>query len=121
MLPRGGIVVCDAYNHRIQALENDGGFRWMLPEDITWADTTRGHFDVATAVTVDSQGSIYVADFFNHRIQKIDSEGGFLLSFGARGDRLGQFDHPTDIAIDENDNIYVVDFGNDRIQKFSKN
>lgn len=121
VLPGGGVVVGDAYNHRIQVFENDDGFQWMLPKDITWADTTRGHFNVAAAVTVDSEGSIYVADFFNHRIQKLDSEGEFLLTFGAKGNDLGQFEHPTDFAIDGEGNIYVVDFGNDRIQKFSKN
>lgn len=118
VFPDGGFVVADAYNHRIQAFSADGTFSWMLPDDINWADTERGHFNVATSVQVGPTADIVVADFYNHRIQVISREGKFLFSFGSKGSDAGKFDRPVDIAFDDEGHLYVVDFGNDRIQRF---
>ncbi len=118
LFPEGGFVVGDAYNHRIQAFGADGIFRWMLPEDINWADTTQGRFNVATSVAVGPENDIYVADFYNHRIQIISEDGRFISAFGSRGSGPGQFERPVDMAFDTDGNLYVVDFGNDRIQQF---
>jgi len=118
VFPDGGFVVADAYNHRIQAFDADGRFSWMLPDDMNWADTAAGHFNVATSVQVSPTSDIVVADFYNHRIQVISSEGEFLFMFGSKGAGDGQFDRPIDAAFDGDGNLYVVDFGNDRIQKF---
>ncbi len=112
------IFVSDAGNNRIQAFGADGAFRWMIPEDINWADTTSGRFNVATSVTVGPENNIYVADFYNHRIQIISEEGQFVSTFGTQGSGNGQFDRPSDLAFDADGNLYVLDFGNDRIQKF---
>ena len=118
LFPDGGFVVGDAYNHRIQAFDADGAFRWMIPDDINWADSTQGRFNVATSVTVGPENHIYVADFYNHRIQIIGADGQFVSAFGSQGSGRGQFERPTDMAFDADGNLYVVDFGNDRIQKF---
>lgn len=69
-------------------------------------------------MTVSPAGDIFVADFYNHRVQKFTRAGKFLLAFGSKGSDPGQFDRPTDIAVDNTGNVYVVDFGNNRIQKF---
>jgi len=70
-------------------------------------------------ITVDSNGTVYVADTGNHRIQKFDSEGTFLSQWGGYGADAGQFDTPIGIAMDKDTNVYVVDSKNYRIQKFS--
>lgn len=70
-------------------------------------------------MTADPKGQVFVADFYNHRIQKFTAEGKFLAAFGERGSQPGQFDRPTDMAVDSDGNVYVVDFGNQRIQKFA--
>ena len=90
----------------------------MMPEDINWADTTQGRFNVATSVAVGPENFVYVADFYNHRIQIIGDDGQFVSAFGSQGSGDGQFERPTDMAFDADGNLYVVDFGNDRIQKF---
>ena len=72
----------------------------------------------ATPPTVGPEGNIFVADFYNHRVQKFTSEGKFLVSIGSEGKEPGQLNFPTDVAIDNEGNVYVVDFGNNRIRKF---
>lgn len=63
-------------------------------------------------------GNVYVADTWNHRVQKFDSDGNFLLKWGTKGYGDGQFHYPRGIAVDGLGNVYVVDAGNYRIQKF---
>lgn len=115
----GHLVVADAYNNRIQVLRPDGEVVWALPDTTTEAGASPGHFNVATAVAVEPDGRIYVADFFNHRIQVFTVEGQFVGSFGVQGTGDGQFERPTDLAFDADGDLYVVDFGNDRVQRFA--
>ncbi len=43
---------------------------------------SRGQFQYPCGVTVDGEGSILVADCWNHRIQKLTTKGQFLTSVG---------------------------------------
>jgi len=80
-----------------------------------------GEFEMPSGIVIDSQGNIYMTDTDNHRIQKFDSNGNFLLQWGSQGIENGQFNSPQGIAIDFQDNIYIADTLNHRIQKFDKN
>ena len=54
-----------------------------------------------------------------HRVQKLDSDGNFLASWGGEGTSDGKLTYPRDIAVDAaNGTAYVVDSNNDRIEKF---
>lgn len=68
-------------------------------------------------VAYDSEGNIYVAKYYD-TVEKYDSDGDFVLSWGGYGFSNGKFDYTFAIAIDSNDNIYVSDYLNDRVQKF---
>lgn len=119
LLPDGGFVVADAYNHRIKRYDADGSLAWMRPENQNWADSTKGTFNVATAVATGPEGHIFVADFYNHRIQEFTPSGQFVRVFGEKGTGNGQFERPVDLAFDAEGRLYVVDFGNDRVQVFA--
>ncbi len=73
----------------------------------------------ATAVHTGPDGHIFVADFYNHRIQKFSPAGTFLVAFGHHGSGPSAFERPADVTADEDGNVYVVDFGNERVQKFA--
>lgn len=79
-----------------------------------------------TEVALDSQGNIYVIDGGNHRVQKFDKDGNFLLMWGSNGAGDGQFlfnvppAHYGSIAVDKDDYVYVTDRHN-RVQKFDDN
>ncbi len=78
----------------------------------------RGQFMEPRSLAVQSNGDIYVADFRNHRIQKFDPEGRWLLMWGETGNGPGQFKDICDVAVDDQ-GVYVVDTFNNRVQKFT--
>ena len=64
---------------------------------------------------------LYVADTYNHCVQKLTSSGKFLHKFGQQGSDQGQFNRPKAVIIDSNNKLIVSDCGNYRIQIFNEN
>jgi DNA-binding beta-propeller fold protein YncE len=77
------------------------------------------YFFLPTDIAINENGSVYVADTYNHRIQKFTSDGFFIKAWGQRGNGEGEFDYPYGIAIDTTNSVYVADNYNHRIQKFN--
>lgn len=82
-------------------------------------------FKSPTGVTVAADGTLYVADFGNHRIRKI-SNG--MVSTYAGNDTAGlanghgilaQFESPYHVGLDENGNLYILDQDVSVIRKIS--
>ena len=63
---------------------------------------------------------MYIADFGNHRIQKLTTGGKFLHKFGKEGSGQGQFKNPWDVVVDSKNRVSVSDGGNNRVQVFSQ-
>ena len=63
---------------------------------------------------------MYVADFGNHRVQKLTSRGEFLHKLGQQGSGQGQFTYPIAVIVDSNNRLIVSDYGNHRIQIFNE-
>ena len=66
-----------------------------------------------------SDGSVYVSDPYNNRIQKFTSEGVFVSQWGTDGEGDGSFFKPCGVAVASDGSVYVADSDNHRIQKFS--
>jgi DNA-binding beta-propeller fold protein YncE len=79
--------------------------------------TDYGQLDFPRGMTVDSAGSILIADTNNGRLQKFSSDGVFLSVIGRKGEGQGEFREPSGMAVDSGGNIYVADTGNRRVQK----
>ncbi|MBA3530748.1 MAG: TIGR03663 family protein, partial [Ardenticatenales bacterium] len=71
-------------------------------------------------VAVDDQGTVYVTDTGNKRIQAFGPEGEFLGQFGGPGAALGQLAEPVGIAVAPDGTIWVADTWNRRIQSFAR-
>jgi tripartite motif-containing protein 71 len=114
------VYVYDEDNDRIQKFDSDGNFiaKWGEYGDeggqfySPCGSCTRG-------MDYDSQGNIYITDPGNYRIQKFDSNGNFLSSFGSYGSGDNQFNsYFFGLAVDSEDNVFVAYTYRHKIKKF---
>ena len=121
--PQGNVWVSDARD-RFHIVASDGTFLEVWGAEgsgegqfeFTSSDASvyRGYGDVAFA----PDGTFYVADTGNSRIQRFAPDRAFLTSWGSKGTGDGQFLAPSGIAIGPDGTIYVSDEGRDDIQRF---
>ncbi len=78
---------------------------------------TEGYCNDPEAITVDSEGNIYIVAGNSH-IQKFNSKGEFITRFGSSSNNSGGLGDPTGIAVDFEGNIYIADTGKGCIKKF---
>lgn len=74
----------------------------------------------------DSSDNLYIADRFNHRIQKLAPNASVATTVagqatGVLGAANTHLNEPTNIQLDQNGNLYVVDMKNHRVQFWLKN
>lgn len=81
--------------------------------------TEDGRFNQPSAIVIDANDYLYVADSGSHLIQKFDSNGNFILSWGSEIE--DEFDAPAGLAIDTLNNFYVADKNRSTVQKFEMN
>ena len=121
----GSIYVADSRNHRIQHLRADGSVIdvWGTFADIAQTQAPGGTFYEPWGVAVGADGSVYVTDTWNHRVQKFDANGNFLTMWGYFGqaENPDAFWGPRGIYVDQQNQVFVADTGNKRIVVFDSN
>ncbi|MCZ1014464.1 RICIN domain-containing protein [Streptomyces noursei] len=127
----GNIYIADVGNHRVRKVTADGKI-------CTFAGSGTGGFSgdgvLATAaqlkdpigLVVDSAGVLYVAEYNNHRVRKITTDGKIstvvgtgVAGFGGDGGPAvsAQLKNPYGLAVDGAGALYVADAANHRIRK----
>ncbi|MEN8172267.1 MAG: flippase activity-associated protein Agl23 [Chloroflexota bacterium] len=87
--------------------------------------SSSGEFNMPRDLAFAPDGSIYVADTGNHRVQHLSPDGDTLEIWGSFADSAvgsapgGTFYEPWGIAVGPEGNVYVTDTWNHRVQKFS--
>ncbi|MEJ0021441.1 MAG: 6-bladed beta-propeller [Candidatus Doudnabacteria bacterium] len=152
----GNFYVADSFSDRIQKFDPSGHFLftfgWGVQDganqfeictsgcQVGLAGSGDGQFNLPQGITTDTLGNIYVSDAgnLNSRIEKFDSGGHFLSTFGwgvqdganqfeictsgcqggIVGSGDGQFNNSQAMVFDSFGNLYVADNGNTRIEKF---
>lgn len=124
----GNIYVADAGNNKIKKITTFGVvFTLAGTGEYGHEDgvTHMAKFDYPTGIDLDSQGNVFVADYYNNKIRKITPEGIVCTvagsSFGyADGSALeAQFAYPTSVVVDAFGNLFVTDNRNHKIRKIS--
>ena len=77
-----------------------------------------GHFSHPQFIAVSDDGTIYVSDLGNKRVQKFSDTGEFISEWGKSGRQPGEFHYPSGIDVSD-DFVFVADRDLNRIQKFS--
>ena len=123
----GNIYVADAgESNRIRKINVEGGVMTLAGGAEGFADGAgaAAQFHTPSALAIDAQGNLYVADTGNNRIRKVTPEGAVttLAGDGVAGSRDGaahqaQFNAPIGVAVEASgERVYVADTYNDRIR-----
>ena len=120
----GSIFVADSNNNRIQQFSQTGELlnSWGVYASIHEGEAPGGTLNQPWGVVTGKDGSVYVVDTFNHRIQKFSSNGQFIKTLGifAQGTGPDSIWGPRGIAVDLNGNVVIADTGNKRVVIYDK-
>ncbi|NWF64604.1 MAG: SMP-30/gluconolactonase/LRE family protein [Chloroflexi bacterium] len=118
----GTVYVADSRNHRILHLDLQGNIlhEWGAFADGVSTPIGEGTFNEPWGIAVGPDGSVYVADTWNHRIEKFTADGRFVKTWGSfgQGETPDSFYGPRGLAVDAEGRVYVTDTGNKRIVVF---
>ena len=120
----GTLYLADSRNHRILHLDTDGTVidQWGIFADGVSQPVGDGTMNEPWGVAVGPDGSVYVTDTWNHRIEKFTADGEFITAWGVfgQGETPSSFYGPRGLAVDSKGRVYVTDTGNKRIVVFDK-
>jgi len=126
--PLGNIYIADRNNNVIRKVDTSGIITTIAGNGTSGYSGDGGVADSAQlkspyGVEIDAQGNIYIADYLNQRIRKVDTSG-IITTFaggGAGGDSisatLAQLSFLTDVEVDAQGNVYIAEKNAYRIRK----
>jgi sugar lactone lactonase YvrE len=125
----GTVYVADTYNNRIRKISSSGVVSTFAGSGTAaFADGTgtNASFNLPFGLAIATDGTLYVADSYNHRIRKITTGGvvGTIAGSGTAGfaDGTGtnaRFNRPYGIAVATDGTVYVGDALTHRIRKIT--
>jgi DNA-binding beta-propeller fold protein YncE len=126
--PDGTFYVADSGNHRIVHFDADGRFlnafgTYGASDYATQIMAPEGHLNEPWGLAVGPDGSVYVADTWNNRIQKFSATGQFVTMWGQFGAAESRYHFwgPRGVAVDQQGRVFVTDTGNKRVVIFDSN
>lgn len=112
----GDLLITDADAGQVVRVGPDG----LEVARVGRRGTEQSEFNTPTAVVEAPDGTIWVLDTFNFRIQQLDPELRFISEFGRHGDGSGHFALAKGLAVDPDGHLYVTDARFDAVQVFDE-
>ena len=131
----GNLYFCDANNHVIRKVDSNGIISTFAgtPESSGYSGdggaATSAQLSNPLGVALDSDGNIYISEYNNNRIRKVNTDGNISTIAGTgesgySGDggaaTSASLNSPAGLALDKSDNLYFCDVQNHAIRKVWK-
>ena len=127
----GNIYVADYTNNRVFKISPSGIMTTVAGTGLPGYSGDNGIATAATLlspndVKVDGIGNLYIADYSNDRVRKVDTSGIITTIVGTRtvgynGDNINadsaELNRPLCVATDGSENLYISDTYNQRVRK----
>jgi sugar lactone lactonase YvrE len=127
----GNVIFADTNHQRVRSVDASGTIRTIVGTGVAGFTGDNGPANAAqvsspTGLELDAAGNLYVADFGNNRIRRVDTAGNITTVAGTgtgdfNGDGLAatatDFFNPTDVAFDSAGNMVVADMRNHRVRR----
>jgi cysteine-rich repeat protein len=122
----GRVYIADSYNHRIRRVNLDGKIETVAGTGSSGYSgdngvATNATLNVPSGVAVDSSNQLYIADTFNKRIRRINSNGDIVAIAGAalavdKTALAAKLNYPGAVTY-RNGQLFIADSINHRIQR----
>lgn len=121
------LYVADSNNHLIRKIDATANVTTFAGSSRGDTDATgnSAQFNSPQGLAIDASGNLYVADYGNHKIKKIDTSTVVTTVIGDKagledgGSSTARLRSPFDLVINPNGEILVADYGNHAIRKIS--
>ena len=122
----GNLFVSDRINHRVVRFpwNSISGTAGVIVAGTGSQGSNSNQLNTPSGVFVTDNGTLYIVDCSNHRIQKWlkGAESGVTVAgTGSYGSGLSQFNYPNKVLVDLNGYMYITDYGNNRIMRWAPN
>jgi RHS repeat-associated protein/uncharacterized repeat protein (TIGR01451 family) len=129
MGPDGSLYIADTGNHRIRRLSPDGIISTVAGTGASGfggdgGPATQARLHLPEGIAFGPDGSLYVADLYNHRIRRVGPDGRISTVAGTGGYDFGgdggpatlaQLSSPRDVAVGPDGSLYIST--NDRVRR----
>jgi len=130
---QGNLYIADTYNNRIRKVNASTGIITTIAGNGIGGFSgdggaaTAARINLPTDVITDPQGNVYIADYANNRIRKVNAVTGIITTVAGNG-QLGyngdggaataaRIQWPQEITLDAQNNLYIADAPNHRVRK----
>ena len=136
----GNLYIADSFNNRIRVVKTNGIISTAVGNGSgsfsgDGGFATGASLHIPTGVSVDGFGNLFIADYYNHRIRMVDTNGSFITTVAGNGrlssvgDGSGTFsgdggtatnaglNYPIGVTVDTAGNLFIADSKNNLIRK----
>lgn len=133
---RGNIYIADTDNERVRMIDLEGRIRTIAGNGTAgfrahdeFGSAIAAELDSPRAVAVDRLGNVYISDYNNQRIRKVEATSwvihtiagtgtpGYFPAQGGGPATEAEINDPYGIALDELGNLYIADTDNHRVRR----